>query len=153
VSQFTASAPIETLAAFDSRSPALPSKGARWTGRVMSGLAALFLLMDAVMKFVRPEVVTKGTVELGFPESVILPLGVVLLVSTLLYVVPRTAVLGAILLTGYLGGAVCTHVRVGNPLFSHVLFPVYLGALLWGGLYLRDRRVRALLPLRTDCMG
>jgi hypothetical protein len=130
-----------------------PSKAARWTGRVMSGLAGLFLLMDAVMKFARPEVVTKGTVELGFPESVILPLGVVLLVSTMLYVVPRTAVLGAILLTGYLGGAVCTHVRVGNPLFSHVLFPVYLGALLWGGLYLRDRRVRALVPLRTDCAG
>jgi len=116
----------------------------------MSGLAALFLLMDAVMKFAKPDAVLKGTVELGFSESVIVPLGVVLLVSTLLYVFPRTAVLGAILLTGYLGGAVCTHVRVGNPLFSHVLFPTYLGVLIWGGLLLRDRRLRALLPIRTN---
>jgi hypothetical protein len=116
----------------------------------MSGLVVLFLLMDAVMKFVKPEPVLKGTVELGFNESVIVPLGAVLLVSTLLYAFPRTAVLGAILLTGYLGGAVCTHVRVNNPLFSHTLFPTYLGVLLWGGLLLRDRRLRALLPIRTD---
>jgi hypothetical protein len=147
VSQLTASNPIALFAATDEASP---SRAARWTGRVLSALPAAFLLLDAVMKFVKPEPVLKGTVELGFSESVILPLGVVLLASTLLYLVPRTAVLGAILLTGYLGGAVCTHVRVGNPLFSHVLFPVYLGVLLWLGLYLRDRRVRALLPLRTD---
>jgi hypothetical protein len=146
VSQFAASTPVAVFNAIDD---ALPSRAARWTGRVLSGLPAAFLLLDAVMKFVKPEPVLKGTVELGFSESVIVPLGVVLLASTLLYVVPRTAVLGAILLTGYLGGAVCTHVRVGNPLFSHVLFPVYLGVLLWLGLYLRDRRVRALLPLRT----
>ena len=147
MSQLTASNPIALFAASDEASP---SRAARWTGRVLSALPAAFLLLDAVMKFVKPEPVLKGTVELGFSESVILPLGVVLLASTLLYLVPRTAVLGAILLTGYLGGAVCTHVRVGNPLFSHVLFPVYLGVLLWLGLYLRDRRVRALLPLRTD---
>lgn len=147
MSQLTASNPIALFAATDEASP---SRAARWTGRVLSALPAAFLLLDAVMKFVKPEPVLKGTVELGFSESVILPLGVVLLASTLLYLVPRTAVLGAILLTGYLGGAVCTHVRVGNPLFSHVLFPVYLGVLLWLGLYLRDRRVRALLPLRTD---
>ena len=102
------------------------------------------------MKFVKPEPVVKTTLELGYPESVILPLGIVLLAATILYVVPRTAVLGGILLTGYLGGAVATHVRVGNPLFGHTLFPVYLGALLWGGLCLRDRRLRALLPLRID---
>ena len=95
-----------------------------------------------------PKPVVDGTLELGYPASVIFGLGVVLLVSTVLYVIPRTAVLGAILLTGYLGGAVATHVRVGNPLFSHVLFPTYLGALIWGGLWLRDRRVRALLPIR-----
>ena len=148
MSQLTASNPIALFAATDEASP---SRAARWTGRVLSALPAAFLLLDAVMKFVKPEPVLKGTVELGFSESVILPLGVVLLASTLLYLVPRTAVLGAILLTGYLGGAVCTHVRVGNPLFSHVLFPVYLGVLLWLGLYLRDRRVRALVPLRTDC--
>jgi hypothetical protein len=99
--------------------------------------------MDAVMKFAKPEVVVKGTAELGYPEGCILPLGVVLLVSTVLYLVPRTAAVGAILLTGYLGGAVAVHVRVSNPMFSHTLFPVYFGALLWGGLCLRDARVRA----------
>ena len=147
MSQLTAT-PVVPFGTVDDS--AAPSRAARWAGRVMSGLAALFLLMDAVMKFVKPDVVIKGTVELGFNENVILPLGGVLLVSTLLYVFPRTAVLGAILLTGYLGGAVCTHVRVGNPLFSHVLFPTYLGVLIWGGLLLRDRRLRALLPIRTD---
>ena len=144
MSQLTASNPIALFAATDEASP---SRAARWTGRVLSALPAAFLLLDAVMKFVKPEPVLKGTVELGFSESVILPLGVVLLASTLLYLVPRTAVLGAILLTGYLGGAVCTHVRVGNPLFSHVLFPVYVGALLWLGLWLRDVRVRHLTDL------
>ena len=139
---------VETLAG--PTASAAPSTAARWTGRVMSALPALFLLLDAAMKFVKPEPVLKGTTELGYSESVIVPLGVVLLVSTLLYVFPRTGVLGAILLTGYLGGAVATHVRVGHPLFSHTLFPVYLGLLLWGGLYLRDRRVRALVPFRGD---
>jgi hypothetical protein len=90
----------------------------------------------------------QGTIELGYPESVIVGLGVVLLVSVFLYALPRTAVLGAILLTGYLGGAVATHVRVGNPLFSHSLFPVYFGILIWGGLALRDERIRNLLPFR-----
>lgn len=124
------------------------SKGARIGGWVMGGLPAAFLLVDAAMKFVRPEPVVKGTMELGYPESSIVPLGVVLLVSTVLYLVPRTAVLGAILLTGYLGGAVATHVRVSNPLLTHTLFPVYFGALLWGGLWLRDTRVRELAPVR-----
>ena len=121
-----------------------------WAGRILSGLPALFLVVDGAMKLVKPDVVVKGTVELGYPESVIFPLGVVLLSCTVLYLIPQTAVLGAILLTGYLGGAVCTHVRVGNPLFSHVLFPTYLGVLIWGGLLLRDRRLRALLPIRTN---
>jgi len=116
----------------------------------MSAVPALFLLLDGAAKLAKPEPVLKGTIELGYPETVIVPLGIVLLAATILYLVPRTAVIGAILLTGYLGGAVATHVRVGNPLFSHVLFPTYLGALLWGGLLLRDRRLRALLPLRTD---
>src|SRR5436190_5288690 len=116
-----------------------------WAGRIMSALPALFLFVDGAMKLVKPEVVVKATVELGYREAVILPLGVVLLACTILYVIPRTAVLGAILLTGYLGGAVATHVRVGNPLFSHVLFPVYLGILLWGGLCLRDSRLRQLI--------
>jgi hypothetical protein len=108
------------------------SKAMLWAGRIMTALPALFLLMDGIMKLMKPEAVVKATVELGYPESVIMGLGIVLLVCVILYVVPRTAVLGAILLTGYLGGAIATHVRVGNHLFSHVLFPVYLGVLIWG---------------------
>jgi hypothetical protein len=119
-----------------------------WTGRIFSGLPTLFLLADSVGKFVRPAPVVEGTVRLGYPESVILPLGIVLLACTLLYVIPYTSVLGAILLTGYLGGAVATHVRVGDPLLSHILFPTYLGLLIWGGLFLREDRLRSLIPLR-----
>jgi hypothetical protein len=115
-----------------------------WIGRIMSFLPALFLLVDGAMKLAKPAFVVEATVQLGYPERVIVGIGVLLLVCTLIYVVPRTAVLGAILLTGYLGGAVATHVRVGNGLFN-ILFPVILGALLWGGLALRDLRVAALL--------
>jgi hypothetical protein len=118
-----------------------------WVGRTMSAMPALFLLVDGAMKLVKPEVVIKATVELGYAESVIVPLGIVLLTCTILYLVPRTAVLGAILLTGYLGGAVATHVRAGQGLFE-IVFPVVFGALLWGGLVLRDERLRELLPLR-----
>lgn len=122
---------------------ATPGRKTRWAGWIMSGLLSSFLTLDAVMKLVKPEPVVKATLDLGYPEHVIVPLGVVLLASTVLYLVPRTAMLGAILLTGYLGGAVATHVRVGNPLVSHTLFPTYLGALLWGGLLLRDAKLRA----------
>src|SRR5687768_15783686 len=118
----------------------------QWTGRVLSGLAILFLLFDAIGKMVRPPQVIEGTAQLGWPVSVILTLGIIQLVCLALYVIPRTAVLGAILWTGYLGGAVATHVRIENPLFSHILFPTYIAALLWGGLWLRDRRLRDLLP-------
>jgi hypothetical protein len=119
-----------------------------WAGRIISALPILFLLMDGVMKLMKPRIVVETTVQLGYPESVILPLGIVLLISTVLYLIPRTALLGAILLTGYLGGAVATHVRVGADVFS-VLFPVLLGILIWFGLYLRDERLRALIPLRS----
>ena len=119
-----------------------------WAGRIMSALPSLFLLLDGIAKLVKPAPVVEGTVKLGYPETVILPLGVVLILSTILYVIPRTSVLGAILLTGYLGGAVATHVRVGNPLFTHTLFPIYLGVFIWGGLYLGDGRVRALIPIK-----
>jgi len=119
-----------------------------WAARFLSGLPALFLLVDGVGKLVKPAPVVEGTVQLGYPESVLLGLGIVLLTCTVLYVIPRTAVFGAILLTGYLGGAIATHVRVGSPLFSHTLFPVYVALLIWGGLYLRDDRLRALIPLR-----
>jgi hypothetical protein len=124
------------------------SKKLLWAGRVLGGLPALFLLFDGLMKLVKPEPVVKATVELGYPESVILGLGIVLLACTVLYLIPRTAVLGAILLTGYLGGAVATHVRVEEGLFP-IAFPVVFGAFLWGGLYLRDERLRSLIPWRT----
>lgn len=123
-------------------------RGQLWTGRVLSGLAVLFLTMDGVMKLIKPAPVVEGTLQLGFPESSITGIGIVLLASVLLYVLPRTAMFGAIILTGYLGGAVATHVRVDNPLFSHTLFPVYFGILIWGGLWLRDLRVRAALRLK-----
>src|SRR5215831_18548455 len=115
--------------------------GKLWTGRVMSVLPALFLLFDGVMKLIKPEFVVKATVQLGYSESVIVPLGIILTGCTVLYLIPRTSVFGVILLTGYLGGAVATHVRVGAGWFE-VLFPVIFGALLWGGLCLRDVQVR-----------
>jgi hypothetical protein len=120
-------------------------------GRIMSGLVILFLTFDVVFKFVKPAPapVVETMAHLGWSLSLAPVLGIILLVSTALYVIPPTSVLGAILLTGYLGGAVATHLRAGDPLFSHILFPTYLGALLWGGLYLRDDRLRALIPLRT----
>jgi DoxX-like protein len=124
------------------------SNATRWIGLALSAVPALFLAVDGVMKLFKPAVVVETTVQLGFPEPVILPLGVVLLACTALYVVPRTSVLGAILLTGYLGGAVATHVRVQDGAFPMV-FPVIIGALLWGGLVLRDPRLAALLPLET----
>ena len=124
------------------------SKGRLWAGRIMSGLPALFLLVDGVGKLVKPAPVVEGTVQLGYPESVLLGLGIVLLTCTVLYMIPRTAILGAILLTGYLGGAIATHVRFGDPWFP-ILFPIFIGALVWGGLYLRDGRLRALMPLRS----
>ena len=117
-----------------------------WGGRIISALPALFLLIDGIMKLVKPVIVVETTVKLGYPESVILGLGIVLLACTILYLIPRTAVLGAILLTGYLGGAIATHVRVGDSLFP-VVFPLILGALLWGGLYLRNERLRLLVPV------
>ena len=126
----------------------LVSKKMIWAGRIVSALPVLFLLMDGVMKLIKPAPVVEATVGLGYPEAVIVPLGIVLLFCTVLYAIPQTSVLGAILLTGYLGGAVATHVRVGNPLFTHMLVPVYLGLLIWGGLYLRDDRVRELIPIK-----
>ena len=118
-----------------------------WTGRILSGIAVLFLLFDAIGKLMRPAAVIDGTTELGWPVSVIVPLGIIQLICLITYLISRTSILGAILWTGYLGGAIATHVRIGNPLFSHVLFPVYIAALLWLGLWLRDRRLRALLPV------
>ncbi len=119
-------------------------------GRVLSGLAIAFLTMDGVMKFV-PDIpaVAEASAQLGWPLSANPAIGAALLISVALYALPATSVLGAILLTGYLGGAVAIHVRVGNPLATHTLFPIYFGIIVWGGLYLRDARVRALIPLRS----
>ncbi len=113
-------------------------------GRVITGLALAFLAMDATMKLARVKQAVESTVELGFSPGVVLPLGLIQLACLILYMVPRTAPLGATLLTAYLGGAVAIHVQRGNPVFTHMLFPVYIAVLVWGGLYLRDARVRAL---------
>jgi hypothetical protein len=117
-------------------------------GRAFSWLAALFLLFDSTAKLLRIQPVIDGTTQLGYPPELVFILGMILLSCVLTYMIARTSFLGALLLTGYLGGAVATHVRVGNPLFTHILFPTYLGALIWGGLALRDGQVRALLPIR-----
>ena len=124
------------------------SKRALWAGRIISVLPALFLLADGIMKLVKPAPVVEATVHLGYAESVIVPLGIVLCICTVLYLIPMTSILGAILLTGYLGGAVATHVRAGEGMFS-IIFAVAFGVLLWLGLYLRDARLRTLVPLRS----
>lgn len=123
-----------------------------WLGWLLCGLAIAFLVMDAAMKLLALPNVLEAGVALGFEGKPIERLlGGILLVCTLLYTIPRTSVLGAVLLTAYLGGAVAVHLRVGSPLFSHILFGVYLGVIIWGGLYLRDRRLRRLLPVtRTE---
>src|SRR4051794_13049509 len=119
-----------------------------WTGRILSGFAVLFLAFDAAMKLLALPPAVEGTGQLGYPASTLLPIGILQLVCLALYLIPRTAPIGAILWTGYLGGAIATHVRVGSPLFTHTLFPIYVAALLWAGLWLRDRRVDALLAPR-----
>ena len=118
-------------------------------GQVISAIPVLFLLFDSVIKVMVIDPVVESFGQLGYPVSVALGIGLVELVCLVLYVIPRTSVLGAILLTGYLGGAVATHVRVGSPVFTHILFPIYVAALVWGGLFLREPRLRALVPLRS----
>ncbi len=120
------------------------------TGWIMTALPVLFLLFDAVIKLMRIEPVVQSFSELGYPPGLAVGIGLLELVCLALYVIPRTSVLGAILLTGYLGGAIATHVRIESPLFSHTLFPVYVALLLWAGLYLRETRLRSLLPLRSE---
>ena len=119
-----------------------------WIGRVLSALAILFLLFDCVIKLLQLPVAVEGTTQLGYPATVVLGIGVVELVCLVLYVIPQTSVIGAILFTGYLGGAIATHVRIGSPLLSHVLFPIYVAVLIWGGLYAREDRLRSLIPIR-----
>src|SRR5436305_2045278 len=137
---------MDTLVAHPSSAFIAASKARVWLARVLTGLVVLFLGMDSIVKLLRIPQAVEGTLQLGYSPSVIVPLGVVTLVLLILYLVPRTAVLGALLWTGYLGGAVASQVRVGNPLLTHTLFPIYVATLLWLGLWLRDERLRALLP-------
>jgi hypothetical protein len=125
----------------DEQSTAI-SKGALWTGRIMSAIPILLMLMSAVMKFAKPPVVVQGFTHLGFSENVVTALGVVEIICVVIYLIPRTAILGAILITGYFGGATAACVRAGDPYYATVI----MGVLAWGGLYLRDVRLRKLIP-------
>jgi hypothetical protein len=132
--------------------PAAASSSTRaWTGRILSALAALFLAFDGAIKLANLPAVAEASEKLGIPAHTLPGIGALLVCCVALYVIPRTAPLGAVLLTGYLGGAIATHVRVGDPLASHVLFPAYVAVLLWGGLWLRDPRVRAVFSPRARC--
>ena len=125
--------------------PGAPSKAALWTGRVLSATISLLLAFDALMKLLRIPPVMKATIQLGYPTRAVFGIGVVLAICVIAYVIPRTSLLGAVLLTGYLGGAIATHVRVGDPLWTHTLFPLYVATVIWAGLVLRNGRLRAFL--------
>ncbi|MEQ1354218.1 MAG: DoxX family protein [Candidatus Acidiferrum sp.] len=125
------------------------TKKMMWAGRAISTFVVLFLVLDSTMKLVRLPMVLDAFKQLGYSPDLSVTIGTMLLLCTVIYVVPQTAVLGAILLTGYLGGAVATNLRIGAPMFSHILFPVYMGAMVWGGLYLRDGRLRELVPVKS----
>jgi hypothetical protein len=131
----------------DSKSAQL-SKRRIWAGRIVTGLPVAFLAWDGAIKLLNIVPVTEAFTRLGYPVTAAIGIGLLELACLAVYLIPRTSVLGAVLLTGFLGGAISTHVRVGDPLFSHVLFPSYVGLLVWGGLFLREPRLRGLLPLR-----
>jgi hypothetical protein len=140
--------PLEDNAMSGNLQAATTSKTMFRVGWAMSGLTILFMLFDGISKLAMEHHVVEATAKIGYPVDVIRPLGFILLLSTVLYAVPRTAIFGAILLTGYIGGAVASKVRIDDPLFSSVLFGVYFGVIAWGGLYLRDERLRTLVPWR-----
>ncbi len=125
------------------------SRKALWAGRIIAGLIAAFLVFDAVIHLLKPAPVADSFAKLGFPIRFAIPLAIVELICVLMYAIPRTSILGAILLTGYLGGAIAIQMPTGNPFFGEVLFPAYVGVFLWGGIYLRDERLRALISLRS----
>jgi hypothetical protein len=127
---------------------AFVSKKGLWAGRIISGIVVLFLTFDGVTKLMKIDPVVRGMRQLGYPVTLAPAIGTILLICVIIYVIPRTAPLGAILLTGYLGGAVASQLRVGMPLLGYTFAPIYVAALAWGGLYLRDSRVRALIGSR-----
>jgi len=127
-----------------------PTKTGSVAGHILTGLVASFLTFDMVLKVLQLAPAVQGTTELGYPAGTVLWIGVIELACLVLYLIPRTSVLGALLLTGYLGGAIATHVRVGSPLLSHTLFPIYVALMVWGGLYLRETRLRELIPFRRQ---
>lgn len=139
---------IDTIQAAAHTASTAPAPRARWAARILTGIPVAFLTFDVAIKLINPPIVAETSAKLGLPLEISVPTGILLAVCLALYLVRRTAPLGAVLLTGYLGGAVLTHWRVGDPLVSHTLFPIYVGALLWAGLYLRDDRVKRLLAPR-----
>lgn len=128
--------------------PARAPKLMLWAGRILTALVVAFMTFDTVIKLIDLQVVRDSLDQLGYPAALGPTIGAIELICLLLYVFPRTAVLGAVLLTAVMGGAIASHLRVGDPLVSHTLFGVYLGAAVWGGLYLRDARLRAIFPIR-----
>ena len=128
--------------------PAATRKPMLWAGRILTGLVTAFMTFDIVIKLIDLQVVRDSLVQLGYPPQFGPLIGAIELICLLLYLFPRTAVLGAVLLTAVMGGAIASHMRIGDPLVSHTLFGVYLGAAIWGGLYLRDARLRAIFPVR-----
>ena len=139
-----ASAPVRS----NSASTVRPSRRSVIAGRIMTGIITLLLTLDVGAKLVRAQAVVDGSAKLGFTPDQMFVVGVIGAVCLVLYLIPRTAPIGALLWTGYFGGAIVTHLRVGDPLLTHILFPIYVSALIWGGLYLRDPRIRAVLGKR-----
>ena len=138
----TTSTTLDFTTTFSHASPTAISRPSIWTGRAVTGIISVLLAMDASLKVFMLKPAIEATAQLGYPTYIVFPLGLIELISLVLYLVPRTSMLGAVLWTGYLGGAVATHVRLGNPLFTHTLSPIYVAIMLWGGLWLRDRRLR-----------
>ncbi|MDR3625318.1 MAG: DoxX family protein [Ignavibacteriaceae bacterium] len=124
------------------------SKASLWTGRIMSGVVVLFMLFDSITKIIKADQVLKASTQLGYPAETIPVIEIILLICVIFYIIPYTSILGAVLLTGYLGGAVASNLRIETPLFSNILFPVYMGILAWGGIFLRDVYLRRFFPLR-----
>ena len=139
---------MESTIAYNATAEHSHGRGTIWTGRIISGIVVIFLLFDSITKIMQNPYVLKASANLGYGAGSIEAVGIILLTCIVLYVIPRTSILGAVLLTGYLGGAVDANLRAGTPLFSNLLFPVYFGILVWAGLYLRNSRVREIFSLR-----